>query len=436
MGKQQDKTKDKSGDKDRRRRESFYRLVSPPLGVWLAARFGYSYDRNFEPYDIDGPLIVCINHTCAYDPLFVGAAFRHRPLVFIASEHLLRDPKWGAFLDKYTSLIPHQKGKSANRTALAAVKRVRRGESIFLAPEGEQTWDGLPMEIRPATAGFIRSCRATLVTYMIEGGYLAQPRWAGNVRKGRVYCHPVNVYSPETLADMSDEEIEGAIADDLRFDVWEWQKAQPNGPLRFSCSKGGNAEGLERAVCSCPECRRIGGLKTSGDYISCGCGFRLRLGDTGFFEQPGPFETVADWEEADRRLLTAVLEAERRACGPASGGEEEPARGDEEEPARGDASEIFGDDDIILTEIGKGHSSREAARGRLSLTFEGGDFVLSIEDKEGEEVRSFRYGSIEEMMMVLAGRVLFSDGDGYYELSSKTANLRKYVIAREIYMSS
>ena len=330
MAKQTDST---TKDKDRRRRERFYRFVAPPLGVWLGLRLGYSRDKSFEPDGIDGPLIVCINHACAYDPLFVSAAFKRRPLAFIASEHMMRDPKWGDFFSKYLSLIPHQKGKNANRTALAAIKRVRRGESVFLAPEGEQTWDGLPMPLRASTAGLIRSCKATLVTYMIEGGYLAQPRWAYSARKGRVYGHPVNVYSPEMLEGMTDEEIEKAIADDLAFDVWEWQRSQPGGPVSYRCGKGGNAEGLERAVCCCPECRRIGNLKTSGDRISCSCGFSLKLEDTGFFEPQGPFETIADWEESDRKILASILEAEMNA----------------------DASEIFGDDDIILSKIEKEH---------------------------------------------------------------------------------
>ncbi|MBR0379506.1 MAG: 1-acyl-sn-glycerol-3-phosphate acyltransferase [Mogibacterium sp.] len=419
MAKQTDAT---TKDKDRKRRERFYRFVAPPLGVWLGLKLGYSWDKSFEPDDIDGPLIVCINHACAYDPLCVSAAFKRRPLTFIASEHMIRDPKWGNFFSKYLSLIPHQKGKNANRTALAAIKRVRRGESVFLAPEGEQTWDGLPMPLRASTAGLIRSCRATLVTYMIEGGYLAQPRWAYSTRKGRVYGHPVKVYSPEMLEGMTDEEIEKAITDDLDFDVWKWQKSQPGGPVRYRCSRGGNAEGLERAVCSCPECRRIGSLRTSGDSISCSCGFSLKLEDTGFFEQPGPFETVADWEEADRSILASILETEMRAAGPASGSEDE--------PARGDASEIFGDDDITLSEIEQGHSSREAARGRLSLSCEGDGFVLGIGDFR------FRFGDIEEMMMVLAGRILFSTEDGYFELFSKKANMRKYVTARELAMAS
>ena len=38
--------------------------------------------------------------------------------------------------------------------------------------------------------------------------------------------------------------------------------------------------------------------------------------------------------------------------------------------------------------------------------------------------------------MVVAGRLLFSTKDGYSELFSKTANMRKYLTAREIVMSS
>lgn len=409
---------DSTKDKEQRRRGNYYRLASALAGLWLRSRVGYTYDKSFEPADIDGPLIVCINHTCALDPLFVGAAFRHRPLTFIASEHLLRDPKWGAVLNRCFSLIPHQKGSSAKHTALATIKRVRKGESIFLAPEGEQTWDGVSTEIRPATGGLIRSCRATLVTYKIEGGYLAQPRWAYSSRKGLVYGHPVNVYSPETLAEMSDEEIEKTIADDLRFDCWEWQKSQPGGPVRYRCKKGGNAEGLERAVFSCPECRRMGTLQTGGDMISCSCGFSVRLSDTGFFEQPSPYETIRDWEQADMKHLSSVIDSEKRSHLPASG--------DEDEPARGDASEIFGDDDVTLRRIGEGHISEEIARGRLSLCCEGGELVLAAEE------HSFRYGDIGEMMMVLSGRLLFSTSDGYYELLSKKANMRKYLIAREV----
>ena len=384
------------------RRRRFWNAVLPAVCRYVRTKFGFTMEA-FRPEDIEGPVLVAINHASAYDPLFVGAAFRHKPLTFIASEHLIRS-KWGPFLDRYTSIIPHQKGARGSRTALVALKRIKRGESIFLAVEGEQTWDGSPLPVMPYTGKLVRGSGATLVTYLIEGAYLSAPRWALATRKGKVYGRPVGVYSPETLKEMSDEEVEALIAKDLAFDTWEWQKSRPDGPLRYKCGKGGNADGLERGVFSCPECGAFGTLRSRGDSIGCSCGFSVRMNDTGFFDQPAPFETVCAWEALDRKRFAECVEEMREGV-------------------------LFSDDCVVLHRIEEDHSDEEAARGRLTLVFEDGAFWLRIGDF------SFDVAGISNMTMVLAGRVVFSDDTGYYELLSEKksrTNLRKYVIAREI----
>ena len=88
--------------------------------------------------------------------------------------------------------------------------------------------------------------------------------------------------------EMTDEEIEQLIARDLGFDTWEWQKSRPEGPVIYKCTKGGNADGLERSVFTCPSCGSSGMLKSQGDSIGCRCGFKVRMEDTGFFEAGGP----------------------------------------------------------------------------------------------------------------------------------------------------
>lgn len=399
------KTNEERQREDRRRRR-FWNAVLPGVQSWVRLKFGFEMEA-FRPQDIEGPVLVAINHASAYDPLFVGAAFRYKPLTFIASEHLMRS-KWGSFLEKYASIIPHQKGAKSSRTALVALKRIKRGESIFLAVEGEQTWDGRPLPVMPYTGKLVRGSGATLVTYVIEGAYLSAPRWSFARRKGKVYGHPAGVYGPDVLKDMTDEEVEELIARDLAFDTWEWQKTHPDGPVRYKCVKGGNADGLERLVFTCPECGAFGTLRSRGDSISCGCGFRLRMEDTGFFEPAEPFETVCDWEDFDRMKLAERMSAARRAAG---------------------EDEIFADDAVVLHRIGEDHSDEEAARGRLSFGFSEGAFRLSIGDF------SFDLEGISNMTMVLAGRVVFSDGSGYYEFLSEKGsrtNLRKYVIAREV----
>ena len=195
MGKITDKKEREKADRRRRRSWDFSQIV---IGPWMRRKFDFSCD-DFEPADIEGPVIVAINHASAYDPILLGIAFRNKPLTFIASEHLLRMKTWGPVLDRHFRLIPHQKGARSSRTALVAMKRIKKGESIFLAVEGEQTWNGKSMPVTPYTGKLVKGSGATLVTYMIEGAYLSAPTWALETRKGKVFAHLVNVYSPETL---------------------------------------------------------------------------------------------------------------------------------------------------------------------------------------------------------------------------------------------
>ena len=394
-------------EKTARQRRRFWDAVQLVLGGWLRNKFNFTFDKSFEPADIEGPVLVAINHASAYDPLFVGVAFRNKPLTFIASEHILRS-KWGPFLDRNISIIPHQKGARGSRTALVAMKRMKKGESVFLAAEGEQTWNGRPLPVMPYTGKLVKGSGATLVTYRLEGAYLSAPRWALSTRKGMVYGRPAGIYGPEVLKEMSDEEVEQLIEKDLGFDTWEWQRSRPEGPVRYKCTKGGNAEGIERLVFSCPSCGAFGALRSEGDSISCSCGFRIRMADTGFFDPPEPFETVADWEEFDRKKLAERMDEVRRAA---------------------DEDVVFTDDEVVLHRIEDGHSDEEAARGKLTLSFADEKYILSI----GEYL--FDIAEISNMTMVLAGRVVFSDKSGYYELLSdkkNRTNLRKYVIAREL----
>ena len=406
MGKNDSKA-DKEKMQAEKRRRRFWAFAQLIVGNWTRNKFNFSFDKSFEPADIEGPVLVAINHASAYDPIFVGVAFRNKPLTYIASEHILRS-KWGPFLDRNLSIIPHQKGARGSRTALVAMKRMKKGASVFLAVEGEQTWNGRPLPVMPYTGKLVKGSGATLVTYLLEGAYLSAPRWSLSTRKGKVYGRPAGIYSPEVLKEMSDEEVEQLIAKDLGFDTWEWQKSRPEGPLRYKCAKGGNAEGLERSVFTCPSCGAFGTLKSKGDSISCSCGLKIRMDDTGFLDPPEPFETVADWEEYDRKKLAERLDETGRAAG---------------------EDTVFADDEVVLHRIGDGHSDEEAARGKLTLSFTGEKFILNIGDF------SFDMENISNMTMVLAGRIVFSDATGYYELLAKKGcgiNLRKYVIAREL----
>ena len=97
---------------------------------------------------------------------------------------------------------------------------------------------------------------------------------------------------------MSPEEINSAINRDIAEDAWLRQK---NSPVAYrGCRR---AEGLEKALFMCPKCLKIGGLFTNDDTIYCTCGFQARYLETGFFDPPQPFESIAQWDEWQFRRL-------------------------------------------------------------------------------------------------------------------------------------
>lgn len=375
----------------------FKNAVAFPVRRWLKSNTEFTFDGQLPNKDLE-PAIIATNHASVYDFLFVSEPLWYRTLSYVTSEHILRVRPWGSLLNRYVSIIPHKKGGKASRTAIRILEKLAIREDVYIAVEGEQTWNGITMDIKPGNGKLVKKSGAALITFRIEGSYLLRPRWAKNLRRGKVNGKVVNIYTPEMLANMTSEAIEEAIARDLYFDIWKWQKEQQE-PNRYVCKKGGLAEGLERAVCSCPSCGNIGSLSTEGDEIKCSCGFRTRFSESGFFEPAEPVETIVEWEKLDEETIAKAIKEAK------------------------DGDEIFADEDTHLYVIDKYHNENETAKGRLSLECREGSIVLAV------DIESTTLDKVDSMTMVQANRLLFSIDRDYFEIRSDAANLRKYMQA-------
>lgn len=394
-----------------RRYTVLYRPVTRLLGAITASKFNYSYDTCGADR-IDGPLIVIPNHSCAWDPIFTCAAFSSKPMYFVASEHILRWKVIGPVINWLAQPIPRRKAGMGTGTVMACLRQLRAGHSVALFAEGEQTWNGVSGSVFPATGKLVKQSGATLVTFRLEGAYLAKPRWADGARKGKVFGHTVNVYTPEMLKGMKDREVTEAINRDIRHDVWEWQKEQQGGPVKFRCKSGGSAEGLGKAVFMCPSCGAVGTLKTSGDEISCSCGFSARFSETGFFEgMPESFRTLEDWDEWQTAEFSRRLDEIFGSSGGSS---------------RKDLH--ISDGAAQLTLIRDGHQDELIASGELGIS---GDETPEL--TVGEE--RFAFADIRTMALVLNSILLFQTENGYYQVQTRTANLRKYLLVWEYLQS-
>ena len=360
-----------------------WRAVCTLINPFVCRIFRYSHD-SIAP---EGPCLVISNHVTNFDPLLVGVAFSRKPLCFVASEHLFRKGWMTKAIVRLFDPIARRKAASGMETAMACARRLRAGDSVCIFAEGETTWDGLTQKIMPATGSLARIPGVSLVTYRLEGGYLAAPRWANAMRKGRIRGRAVNVYTPDDLKGLTGEQITEIIDRDIFEDAWARQKAEP---VRY---RGKNlAESIEVALFMCPRCRRIGTVRGEGDHVKCNCGLDVRYTEYGVFEPALPFENIRQWDAWQHEALRT-----------------------------GDyvrEGSVLHDDELVLTEVSPGHAEQTAASGSLAFLPD----RLSIAGLE------FPFADIDSMALLQRRKLVFTHGGRYYELRSETPRcMRKYL---------
>ena len=283
-----------------RRHLVFYALFRPLVRLFLKWRLNFTcrWERA-----LPGPSIVLVNHTTDYDPLMVPLAYKEY-LYFVASEHIYR---WGLasrLLSAMFAPIPRVKGTADARTVIDVLRHLHAQHNVCIFAEGNRSFNGITMDILPSTGKLVRSSGAALVTYRIEGGYFAQPRWSSTLRRGRICGYEIGRYSAEQLNAMSVQEVNALIRRDLYEDAYA---RQAEDPVRYSGKD--LTKGLETVLYLCPTCGKIGTLRGMDDRLTCSCGFRARYTEFGFLEG-APFPTIPEWDrwqtgELEKRALTA-----------------------------------------------------------------------------------------------------------------------------------
>ena len=358
-----------------------YTLLRPLAALFLWLKFGYRYK---VAQDLPENYIVLSNHTTDFDFLMVACSFP-QPMLFVGSEHIARWKLLYKFITTFFGFITRPKGSTASSTVLDILRALRGGSRVCLFAEGSRCWDGVTGPILPATGKMVQRSKCALVTYRIEGGYFASPRWAGAAsRRGRVLGAPVNVYTAEQLAQMSADEINAAICRDLHEDAYQRQAADP-APYRGKKL----AEKLESAVFICPFCGAVDSLHSENNTTSCSkCGGAFRYDQHGMLTDI-PFETIKELLHWQRQQV-----AEAAAAG------------------------------VVYTAAGKlcrveNHTEQPLTEGTITM------------DAEALCCSDYRFPLSSLTHLDIHGRwgLVFSTRDGYYELKiDSTCNALKFFL--------
>ena len=139
--------------------------------------------------------------------------------------------------------IPIRKQTMDLKAVKNCLRVAKEGGTIALAPEGNRTYSGRTVYIKPSIAKLCRSLKLPLAIYRIEGGYGVEPRWSDVARKGPMSARVTRVIEPEEYDQMTNEELFDLIQKELWVDEAAVTGSYPHPRA---------AEYLERAIYVCP----------------------------------------------------------------------------------------------------------------------------------------------------------------------------------------
>jgi 1-acyl-sn-glycerol-3-phosphate acyltransferase len=149
----------------------------------------------------EGPCVVCFPEMgyMANGMLVVAVAGAREDFTAYVHAGWLSRP-WTARIFRWMGTLPAygERGRSFESLRLG-LEALRQGKAVFLAADGELTWDGRPNLPRPGSAWLALRSGAPLVTVVAVGAYDIWPRWS--IRPKLTGKCTVRVSEPLYLSD-------------------------------------------------------------------------------------------------------------------------------------------------------------------------------------------------------------------------------------------
>ena len=376
--------------KGKKRHDFVYKLTWALVHRPLARTYNFEYDTVDAGYS---PYIVISNHLTNTDPLLIGLSFK-KSMYYVASDHILRSGLKSKILNFLMSPIARAKTAQETQTVITIFRRLKENCNICIFAEGSTSFDGETGEIQRAIGKLVKRAAVALVTYRFTGSYFTYPRWARFIHRGKMRGRLVQIYSPEKIASMTEDEIYAAIIKDIYVNAYAEQEKNP---VMF---RGKNpAEYLETALYCCPKCGQFSTLKSRDDTLFCKCGFQVRYNEFGYFETPGkkeppPFASILEWAKWQRGEINALARKMESF--------------DSDTP-------VFTDEDQRLFQITRASHNTLIAKGKLAL-FKN---RLSVIEKSGKAAE-FPLDNIADIGIITMMTIIFSTNENkIFEIHSK-----------------
>lgn len=185
------------------------------------------------------------------------------------------------------------------------IKHIMERKGILvLYPEARYANVGTSSELPESLGKLVKYLDVPVVTINMKGNYLQSPIWnLKNRKQANLEATIKQLYSREQLKELSADEINKALAEELSYDEYKYQLER-----KMAITDSFRAEGIELPLYKCPDCGAEFRNITSGAEITCkNCGRKRIMNEYGRMVCPDgkedAFSHIPDWYEWQREEL-------------------------------------------------------------------------------------------------------------------------------------
>jgi len=253
--------------------------------------------------DIKTPYLLLCTHTSVLDYLVTSTMTFPRKVFNVCDKLDFMEHK---FIENTRNCI-YERKYSKNPELIRSIKNILNDNNIVaLYPEIRYSLDGTNSAISPTLYKIIRMLKVPVVVLNIHGSYTLESCWNKKGKKGIIQADMIEIINKDEINDVSIDEIERRVNDNMKYDEYEWQKENNNkGFYKKTCN------GLEHILYKCPSCMEEFKIVSKKDSIYCSsCGKQWRINeDDEFVASIGKteYKKVSDWSKFQRNKLQAEI---------------------------------------------------------------------------------------------------------------------------------
>ena len=280
------------------------------INPFLAPKFHPTYHIIDNINDYKGPCFLIYNHQSRMDYIYIAQATYPRPLNFVVGyneffrSHL-------QFIFKLIHNIPKKNFNSDVASIRAMNQIIKQNGVVCIAPEGMSSITGHSQPIALGTGKLLKHYHIPVYMVKLKGAFLSNTKVCLDERYGKVDVTLHRLFDEEQLRNLSVEDIENKINEELWQDDYEWNKKER---IKFDM-KGNSCSHIHDLCYHCFRCNKDFTMFGEKNKIVCKeCGNGATLNE---YYDLIPFddtciipESISKWVDEERRLVYHEIQNE------------------------------------------------------------------------------------------------------------------------------